>query len=180
MTLKEIQQETKKDRVLQKVKKALDKGKWDTQDEDIQPYMRCTEEITSNKTKDVLMKGSRIAIPESLQERATRLAHTGHQGIGKTKSLLREKIWYPNMNQKVREIIEGCCSCQSVGISNPVEPMIIAPTEGIPCYYVGIDFLGPIPNSRQYLLVVIDTYRKLPEVEIVHSTSIQASIPKLD
>ena len=30
------------------------------------------------------------------------------------------------------------------------------------------------------LLVVIDTYTKFPEVEIVHSTSIQAIIPKLD
>jgi len=101
MTLKEIQQETKKDRVLQKVQKAIETGKWDTLDKDIQPYKRCIEEITSNKTKDVLMKGSRIIIPESLQEKATRLAHIGHQGIEKTKSLLREKIWYPNMNQKV-------------------------------------------------------------------------------
>jgi len=84
------------------------------------------------------------------------------------------------MNQKVREMIEGCSSCQSVGISNPVEPMMITPTEGIPWYHVGIDFLGPIPNSHQYLLVVIDTYTKFPEVEIVHSTSIQAIIPKLD
>jgi len=47
------------------------------------------------------MKDSRIIIPESLQETATRLAHISHQGIEKTKSLLREKIWYPNMNQKV-------------------------------------------------------------------------------
>ena len=180
MTLKEIQQETKKDRVLQKVQKALDTGKWDTQDKDIHPYKRCIEEITSNKTKDVLMKGSRIIIPEILQEKATRLAHIGHQSIEKTKSLLREGIWYPNMNQKVREMIEGCSSCQSVGISNPVEPMMIAPTEGIPWYHVGIDFLGPIPKSHQYLLVVIDTYTKSPEVEIVHSTSIQAIIPKLD
>ena len=105
MMLKEIQQEAKKDRVLQKVQKALDTGKWDNQDEDIQPYKRCMEEITSNKTKDVLMKGSRIIIPEILQDKATRLAHIGHQGIEKTKSLLREKIWYPNMNQKVKEMI---------------------------------------------------------------------------
>ena len=180
MTLKEIQQETKKDRVLQKVQKALDTGKWDNQDKDIQPYKRCMEEITSNKAKDVLMKGSRIIIPEILQDKATRLAHIGHQGIEKTKSLLREKIWYPNMNQKVKEMIEGCSSCQAVGISNPVEPMMITPTEDRPWYHVGIDFLGPIPNSHQYLLVVIDTYTKFPEVEIVHSTSVQAIIPKLD
>ena len=84
------------------------------------------------------------------------------------------------MNQKVRKMIEGCSSCQSVGISNPVEPMMITPTEGITWYHVGIDFLGPMPNSHQYLLVVIDTYTKFPEVEILHSTSIQAIIPKLD
>ena len=53
----------------------------------------------------------------------------GHQGIEKTKSLLREKIWYPYMNQKVKEMIEGCSSCQAVGIGNPVEPMMITPTE---------------------------------------------------
>ena len=153
MTLKEIQQETKKDRVLQKVQKSLDTGKWDNKDKDIQPYKRCMEEITSNKTKDVLMKGSRIIIPEILQDIATRLAHIGHQGIEKTKSLQGDKIWYPNMNQKVREMIEGCSSCQAVGISNPVEPMMITPTEYIPWYHVGIDFLGPIPNSHQYLLL---------------------------
>ena len=67
-------------------------------------------------------------------------------------------------------------------MSNPVEPMEITPTEDRPWYHVGIgiDFLGPIPNSHQYLLVVIDTYTKFPEVEIVHSTSIKAVIPKLD
>ena len=31
------------------------------------------------------MKGSRIIIPESLQVKATRLAHIGHQGIEKTE-----------------------------------------------------------------------------------------------
>jgi len=118
------------------------------------------------------MKDSRIIIPESLQETATRLAHISHQGIEKTKSLLREKAWYPNMNQKVREMIEGCSSCQSVSISSIVESMKITPTEGIPWYHLGIDFIGSVPNSHQYLLVVIDTYIKFPEVEIVHSTSI--------
>ena len=58
--------------------------------------------------------------------------------------------------------------------------MQITPTENIPWYHVGIDFLGPIPNSQQYLLVVIEKYTKFPEVEIVHSTSAQAVIPKLD
>ena len=168
MSLEEIQKETKKDRVLQKVQKALDTGEWDKEKE-IQPYKKCMEEITSNKTKDILMKGNPIIIPEVLQDKATQLAHIGHQGIEKTKSLLREKIWYPNMSQKVKELIEKCSSCQAVGTSKPIDPMQITPTDNIPWYHVGIDFLGPIPDS-QYLLVVIDKYTKFPEVEIVHST----------
>ena len=180
MTLEEIKEETTKDRVLQKVKQALETGQWNPQDKEIQPYKRWATEITINKTKDILMKGSRIIIPEVLQERATKLAHIGHQGLEKTKSLMREKIWYPNMNQKVKELIEECSSCQAVGTSMPVEPMQITPTEDIPWYDVAIDFLGPIPNTQQYLLVAIDKYSKFPEVEIVHSTSAPSVIPKLD
>ena len=55
-------------------------------------------------------------------DRATQLGHVGHQGIEKTKALLREKIWYPG---KVKTLIENCVACQAVGPSNP--PESIAP-----------------------------------------------------
>ena len=58
--------------------------------------------------------------------------------------------------------------------------MKVLPTEDIPGYQVGIDFLGPIPNTHQYSLVVIDTYTNFQEVEIVHSTSTQAATQKFD
>ena len=47
-----------------------------------------------------------LVISTTLQERATQLAHVGHQGIEKTKSLLREKIWYPNVDKRVREMVD--------------------------------------------------------------------------
>ena len=67
-----------------------------------------------------------------------------------------------------------------MGRSTSVAPMKTVPTEDIPGYQVVIDFLGPIPNTHQYSLLVIDTYKKIPEVEIVHSTSTQAVIQKFD
>ena len=48
--------------------------------------------------------------------------------------------------------------------------MRITPTEDKPWTSVAIDFYGPVPRTSQYLLVVIDTYSKFPEVEIVNST----------
>jgi hypothetical protein len=58
--------------------------------------------------------------------------------------------------------------------------MKITPTEDKPWTSVAIDFYGPVPRTEQYLLVVIDTYSKFPEVEIVNSTAAKTCIPKLD
>ena len=48
----------------------------------------------------VVMRGSRIVIPESLQKRTILLAHEGHQGMVRTKARLREKVWWPKWTSK--------------------------------------------------------------------------------
>ena len=132
MTLEEVKDATLKDQVLQKVRKAVESGIWDTKDVELQPYKRCADELTVNNTKDIIMKGCRMVIPKSLQNRATKLGHVGHQGIEKTKSLIREKIWFPKLDEKVHEIVENCVACQAVGNANSPEPMQITPTVDIP------------------------------------------------
>ena len=92
----------------------------------------CADELTYNSSEDILLKNTRLVIPTTLQEGATQLAHVGHQGIEKTKSLLQEKIWYPNMDKRVKEIVDKCIACQSVGNGNNCEPMEITPTEDKP------------------------------------------------
>ena len=180
MTLNEIQEETIKDPTLTKVRESLISGKWDNKDKDIQPFIKCANELTINKSQNIILKGARIVIPKALQDTATKLAHVGHQGIEKTKSLLREKIWYPNIDAKVQEIVEKCVPCQAVGQKSPPEPMEITPTPDTPWSSLAMDFYGPIPNTGQYLLVLIDIYSKFPEIEIVNSTEAKACIPKLD
>ena len=75
-------------------------------------------------------------------------------------------------------MVQKCIACQAVG--NNLEPMEITPTEDQPWTSVAIDFYGPVPRTGQYLLVVIDTYSKFPEIEIVNSTEAKICIPKLD
>ncbi len=180
MTLQEIKDATEIDTTLKTVQKCMKTGKWDEKDTELKPYRLCAEELSVNQTGDLVLKGSKIVIPKALQDHATKLGHEGHQGIEKTKSLLREKIWYPGMDDKVKKMIENCVACQAVGPNNSPEPMRITPTATEPWQSLAIDFYGPIPRSGQYLLVVIDTYSKFPEVEIVKSTSVKACIPKLD
>ena len=46
----------------------------------------------------LVLRGNRIIMPESLWQHTLSLAHEGHRGIVRTKARLREKVWWPNMN----------------------------------------------------------------------------------
>jgi hypothetical protein len=53
-------------------------------------------QLTRSKTDEVekQLKETRIVIPQLLAEKVIDLAHQGHQGIVKTKALLREKVGF--------------------------------------------------------------------------------------
>ena len=54
----------------------------------------------------LLQKGNQIVIPNLLQKQIIDLTHSGHQGIVKTKSLLREKVWFVGIDNMVEEIVK--------------------------------------------------------------------------
>ena len=56
----------------------------------------------------IVIRGSCIVLPMSLQHRAVRTAHEVHQGRSKTKALLRTKVWFPNMDTKIESLIDQC------------------------------------------------------------------------
>ena len=103
-----------------------------------------------------------------------------HQGIEKTKSLIREKGWFPGIDKMVKDKVDNCLASQAVTLSKSsrIEPLQMTPLPSRPWKMPAMDFLGPFP-SGDYLLVVIDEYSRFPEVEIVKSTSAKSAIPRL-
>ena len=65
----------------------------------------------------ILLRGQRIIMPLCLRERVVELAHVGHQGMVKTKSLIRSRIWYPNIDAQVEKKLSMCRECQSNVVS---------------------------------------------------------------
>ena len=56
-----------------------------------------------------------IVIQESLRDQAVALAHEGHQRIIKTKELVRAKVWFPKVNDKIETAVRQCfSSCHKV------------------------------------------------------------------
>ena len=71
----------------------------------------------------VVMRGSRIVIPDSLQKHTIMLAHKGHQGMVQTKARLREKVWWPQMDKQVEKAVRACYPYQLVGPRSKPEPV---------------------------------------------------------
>lgn len=185
MTLNEIKEATLKDPVLQKVSDHIRNNTWHLITKEtqygiaLQKYKQISSELTVSHTDDVLLRGSRIIIPSALEDNELQLAHKGRQGIVKTKTLLRSKVWFPNIDQKAELIVKNCLACQANTPVTPLEPLRMSKLPETPWHTVSADFYGPLPTG-EYLLVVIDEYTRYPVVEVVRSTAASVIIPIVD
>ena len=69
--------------------------------------------LTVGLTSHVILRRNRIIIPAKLRQLVVDLAHEGHQGIMKTKALLREKVWFAGINKMTEERVKSCLACQA-------------------------------------------------------------------
>ncbi|KAK3716437.1 hypothetical protein QZH41_016846, partial [Actinostola sp. cb2023] len=182
LSSQEIIEATTRDATLQTVMRLISTGQWDDvkkEDGDataLQIFANIRSELTSVDGK-LILRGRRIVIPDALQRRVVQLAHEGHQGLVKTRSLLRSKVWFPKMDSLTDSMVKQCVPCQIATPKPSREPINMTPLPSGPWEQVSIDFCEV---AGHYVLVIIDDYSRFPEVEIVHSTSAKAAIPKLD
>ena len=171
MTLAEIQDATLGDPTFQQLAELIRSQQWhsvlnndsssnDAKSIDLQDFKafhKIRHELTVTTNNDTILRGSRIVMPASLRHRALQLAHEGHQGLVKTKQLLREKIWFPCIDKQAETLVKHCLPCQSTNPENKLEPLKMSPLPSGPWRHVAADFYGPLP-SGQTLMVVIDEY----------------------
>jgi hypothetical protein len=127
----------------------------------------------------VLLRDRRIVIPESLQSRVIELAHIGHQGICKTKALLRSKVWFPRLDKAVEDTISTCIACQANSRAIPATPLQMSELPAHPWLELSIDFLSASLPTGEYILVIVDEYSRYPLAEMVKTTSFAAIQPVL-
>ena len=156
MVLEDIREATKADEVLTKVTQSMETVKWDASDLTVKLFHKCADQLTVNHTHDILLKNNKIVIPEMLQNQVIQIVHTGHQGIEKTKALLREKPSFTDMDLKVKEFISSYLPCQTVAQPNHPEPLKFTDTLEKPLSELSIDYYRPVLQTGLYLLVIID------------------------
>ena len=183
MTLEEVRLATQHDATLQEVIRAIKTNVWHNTVEhpvnkqSFDAYKKIKEELSVNFEEGVVLRERRIVIPETLHKRAIQLAHEGHQGLTKTKALVREKIWFPGIDKMVEDLIGFCLPCQVATPKLQREPFKMSDLPKAAWTEVSVDFAQ---LDSGYLLIIVDEYSRFPIVEIVSSTSANVVIPKLD
>ena len=174
LTAKEVERASEEDPELTSVRHYIQSGDWS---QCKMPHFLCVKNELCVLGKLVL-RGTRIVIPQSLRKQVLHLAHEGHQGIVKMKSRLRTKVWWPKMDTDAERICKSCHGCQVVsGFCTPEPMQRVEPPTG-PWQDVAIDVLGPLPSGES-LLVVVDYYSRFFEVVIMRSTTSQKMIEAL-
>ena len=119
--LEVIKLHTNTDPNLNAVCKAVESGDWST--DRVKPFRNIKEEITVDHANGILLRGTRIIIPSTLQANIISLAHKGHQVLAKTKASLREYAWFPSCDKAVKDELETWLPCQITGPTKPPEPL---------------------------------------------------------
>ncbi|CAF1043728.1 unnamed protein product [Brachionus calyciflorus] len=166
MTKELIAEETIKDKNLVKLSKMISASHF-VECDDLKDYKKIFDELTLSKEK-LILRGSRIVIPESLYDQAIKLAHEGHQGLVKTKQLLRSRVWFPKMNKLLEDYYKRC-TCQAVINTYSKMPNEMSPLPEEPWTVVSIDFYGPIYPTMENLLVHHCDHSRMAFIDIITS-----------
>ena len=137
------------------------------------PYHSVASELSV--CNDILLRGDRIIIPQTLQQEMLAKLHSGHQGITKCRQRARQSIWWPGINKEIDTMISKCLICCKYKRQN-AEPLKPTPFPEYPWQRVATDLFEW--KKISYILV-IDYYSRYIEIASLRSTNASGVIQKL-
>lgn len=173
LTTREVEEASATDPELIEVRNAIEKGHF----EKCKQYAPIANELCV--IGYIVLRGSRIILPEKFRAKALILAHEGHLGIVGTKQHLRTKVWWPGMDKAAEKYCKACHGCQIVARPDPPEPLRNTLLPDRPWQDVAVDLLGPLPTNHS-ILVLVDYYSRYYEYEVMTSTTTDKVIDCID
>ena len=107
--INQIKCETSKDMILVKLAKVIQTG-WPDQCAEIDPdlYAYWIHRQNLSIVGGVIMNGTRIVLPQSLQEEYLKCLQTGHFGVSKCRARAKSTVYWPGIDKDITNLI-GCC-----------------------------------------------------------------------
>ena len=138
---------------------------------EVQPYWTFHEELTIED--GLVLKGTRIIIPNKKREDILKLIHEGHLGLNKCKMGAKETVYWPDINEQLEQLILNCQLCLKYSKSKDKNTPNMAlghEIPSVPWSKVATDIFHF--ELKSYLLVV-DYTSRFPIVRELKSMSAQ-------
>ena len=135
---------------------------------------------TNRGTQEVLCIPRKVTKDYSLMAIIIDQAHTilGHFGAQKTADYIRRWYWWPKMGNEITKFCDSCGICQAnkTSTKRPVGLLHPLPIPNRPWGSIGMDFMGPFPESEGYDYLWVVICRLTSQVHLVPvKTTIKAS-----
>ena len=76
---------------------------------EVQKYWTFHKELTIED--GLVLKGTKIIIPNQKREEILKLIHEGHLGLNKCKMRAKETVYWPDINEQLEQLILNCPLC---------------------------------------------------------------------
>ena len=119
----------------------------------------------------------RLIIPPNLRKSCMESLHRGHPSMLKMCLRAKQSLYWPGINEEIRNKEENCIPCQTVARSQQKEPAIPIEVPFRPWQKLGMDLF--FCKGKWYLLVC-DYYSKFPVFRLLPSISSRNVIPALE
>jgi len=158
--LQDMRKETERDPVLSLLNAAIITGWPDSIKElppDIRSYWSYRDELSVSD--GIILKGTKIVVPETQQKTIMDQLHYSHQGIEKTRLQARDAVYWKGINNDIENMINKCSICQENLPAQPKETLIAHDIPNRAWEVVGTDLFHF--NDHEYLIIA-DYYSKFP------------------
>ena len=172
-----LAKETENDETLITLKNMVLKGWPDKRDECpeiLKPYWTYRDELSI--LDGLVLKGTRIIIPNSCRDDVLDKVHEGHFGIERTKLRARDTVYWPQMNHDIETLIKSCDKCQEFSKRNNKDPDIPREIPLVPWSLLEMDLFSMDDST---FLLVVDVTSRFPVVRILSSKSANSVINAL-
>lgn len=173
-----VYKQTRRDKQLKKLKKAIRAGCLPSNTPGLSQYGRIFSELTISDGGNVL-RGARLVLPRGIRSQAIKLAHGGsHLGASSMKRRLRTVAWFPGMDRDIEIFVSECDTCRTTTEKATRVEQRPHRTPEAAWNAVSIDHFGPLYNNSHILVVRCDLSR-FPAAVFVRSTSSMDTIEAL-
>lgn len=159
-----VASETDKDDSLSQLKKDLQSG--------------ANRDAEYSLNNGVILRGTRVVIPSSLQKTVLAELHESHVGISKMKTIARQHCYWKSIDRDIEATVRSCRECANIKPQPQPSP---AHSWDIPqgnWERLHIDYAGPLYGY--HYLIVVDAKSKWPEiVPIQNAPTSQSTISAL-